>query len=529
MFAKEDGQMKITGDLNEKLLDNDAKIDERKEVVRTRCKKSLTMKEMQRVESKHELEEKQIKLNLWKTLNRMSKSSGVYVLTSLSFFLIQTINYIFLGHNGESPEQSVLFINASAVGNVYSNIFGFIFCIGAMQAFELLGSQAYEKKDLDLFYDIFHEAKIFTILIFLIFMLPVCFCSKAVLYVLGFDGELFTLTSTYIRIVLVSVLLNMLHLIHGKFLQVMGHEVLVMGIYLITLVIHLISCMFLIYSFGLGVYGAAISTAISSAFALITTAFFVYWFNPFKGENKMILNFDTDTLTSSRFYIYAKLGVNSGLLHFLHEITFELIILISYYLGDFALTTNVIFLNYIRLLFHLLLGFSYPIQEGISYYLGKKKFPQFYHFIKSIAIIAGTLAFGISLVNFIFRNYISYIFINDPIIADNFSFIIKIYSVIIFFDWGNSMLAFIVRGLNIENTMSLISSLFLLFIFLPFGTILSFTLHLGLFGFWYSLFAYFLIFCFIQLYYYFYLNIDKNNKLVRQINELIEDEDIFFK
>jgi Na+-driven multidrug efflux pump len=465
---------------------------------------------------------------LMKMFTKISQMSGVFILASISFFLIRTINVIFLGHFSYN-ESNITNINVTQIGNFYLNCFGYIFCIGTMHAFESLGARAFSRKDFNLLYDIFQSAKIFTFLFFVLLVLPFCFCSKYILILLKFEPEFLLICSNYIRILLISTTLNLLHLINGKLLQLLGYETLVMGIYLITLVVHVLSCLFLIATFGLGVYGAAISSVISSFFAFVSTSYFIYIYAPF--QNKSILNIDTDVLSTSKFYIYAKFGASSGLLTFLNEVRFEIIIILTYYLNDAnSLAANSILYNYISLLYHLVVGFSYPVNVCIKYYLVSKKPNKALVFVQTTIFIVILIASIVSLVNYFFNSWIAFIYVNDTEVAEKFRKVIMIFCFMIFVNWINIIFNFVLIGMNHDKVVNILSSLFYLIIFVPFGIFLAFVLGYGYIGFWYATFIHMLIFLVIEVSYILYLDVGKNLKnIINDINNVVEDEDIFFK
>jgi Na+-driven multidrug efflux pump len=465
---------------------------------------------------------------LMKMFIKISQMSGVYVISSISFFLIRTINVIFLGHFSYN-ESNITNINLTQMGNFYLNCFGYIFCIGTMNAFESLGVQAFSKKDFNLIYDIFQSAKIFTFLFFVLLLLPFCFCSKYILILFNFEPEFLILCSNYIRILLISTTLNLLHLINGKLLQLLGYETLVMGIYVITVIVHILSCLFLIATFGLGVYGAAISSVISSLFSFLSTSYFVYIYAPF--QNKSTMNIDTDVLSTSKFFIYAKIGASSGILKFLNEVRFEIIIILTYYLNDpNSLAANSILYNYITLLYYIVVGFSYPVNICIKYYLVSRKLSKALVFVKTTIFIVLLIAFMVSIVNYFFSSWIAFIYVNDLDVAEKFRKVIFIFCFMIFVNWLNIIVDFVLAGMNHDKVVNVLSSLFYLIIFVPFGIFLSFVLGYGYIGFWYAAFLHMVIFLVIEISYILYLDVGRNiKKIVNDINNLVEDEDIFFK
>jgi MATE family multidrug resistance protein len=477
------------------------------------------------------------KSNIFNMFKKIVKNSSPYVITVLSYFLLDTINLIFLGN----MDTSLLSINAAQMGNVFMHIFGMLFVTGQSHAFDSLGSQAYGKKDMDLFYKIFNEAKIFSILIFLIFMLPICFTSQYILLFFGLDTQIAEQSSIYIRIGLISVFIDLFNIVHGKFLQILGFDILVMCINIIALVVHIISCICFIYTYNLGVVGAVISLAVSSGFTFLALAYFVFIYNPWYGSKspysnpstyhfRWCINVDTDCLSSSKFYFYAKYAISSGLFHFIKEVSFDLIVFASYFIDQISLTSNTILYNYITLIFHILIGFSVPVTQSVGYYLGKLNFKKNELFIKGTIIIAALLALFISIFNFMFKYYISRLYVANLQVAENFAYIMNIYCILIFFDWGNHILNAILKGINRHADINILSNLFLLFIFVPLGLLLSFSFKLGYAGFWYSMFSYMILFTLIQVGYLQYINIEKeSHTIIKELNKLVDEEDLFFK
>ena len=459
---------------------------------------------------------------------KIIKFSWCYFLTFLSFYLVRTINLIFLGH--VDIANNIFNINVIQIGHIYTNIFGAIFCIGTMQAFEFFGSKFYISKEYSLFMDVYSMAKICCVLIFLIIILPFSFCSQFFLMLFGVDENMAVHSSRYIKLHLITYAFTILQLLNTKFLQIIGHHSISMGINLISLTIHIISCFFFIYSLNLGYIGATISSGISSFVTYILTSFFVYQLRPIKtGENDIIF-LNSDLLNTTKFFIYCRFGIINSLYNTVHDSSFELIVMLSYYIDNINFTSSGITLNYIALLYHFIIGFSVIIFNRVYKYLTQKKIQKTKTFMKNIIILTLGIASVASVVNFSLSHYIGYMYLNNPAVIENFAFLIKIYSVVIFFDWGNSIFNNFLKGFNRHADMKIISNLALMFIFIPIGILLAFTFKLGLFGLWYALYAYIITFCFVYGFSIYYIDLEKEqDQIVNSLKNYVESEDIFFR
>jgi len=473
-------------------------------------------------------EENKRKNTFSKMVQKIKKFSWCHVIIFLSFYLLRTINIIFLGHL--DSEKSVLNINILQMGNIYMNIFGTIFCFGTLQAFEFFGSKLYIAKRYDLFMDIYNIAKTFCVLIFLIIILPFSFCSRFFLELFGVEPIMALQTSQFIKIELISYAFTILHFLNTKFLQIIEGHLIAMVIYLIALVIHITSCFYFILYFNLGFYGAAISSGISAFVTFVMTSFFVYLNNPHKTEDTYVFSLNSDLLNTSKFFIYCRFGIINSLYNTLHETSIELFVVLSYFIDKINFISSGISYNYVRLLNHIIVGFSVVIVNRVYKYMTNKKIEKTKFFMRNIMFIMMIIALIVSILNFLFGHYLGYIYLDNPEFNENFSFLVKIYSFVMFFDWGDSIFNYFLKGLNRHANLKIISNLSLLFIFIPVGVLLTFVFKLGFMGLWYAMWAYMIIFFFIDGIYLYSIELYKEqDKIVDSLKNYVESEDIFFK
>ncbi len=185
-------------------------------------------KHKQQEESIKDKEDTKLTKNkLFNIFIKMSRKSFQFIITMMSYFLVESVTLMFLGHS----DVGLININAAQIGILYINIFAFmLFTIGSMRSFEILGAQAYGRKDYELLCRIFDEAKIFCVLIFLMVMLPICFTSNYVLGFLGISEEMVHLSSNFIRINIISVFFILFYFLNLRFLHILGFHNLILAI-----------------------------------------------------------------------------------------------------------------------------------------------------------------------------------------------------------------------------------------------------------------------------------------------------------
>ena len=365
--------------LNPKSLSNLPKIDysihENEELeitVKEEIKENLKDKENEKIENeKIESHNKLIEHNQilqeeikFKKKRRLFFIALINITTSitanLSFFLVETLNIAFLGHEG-----NLTLINATQLGTIYLNTCGYIFCLGAMNAFDSIGAQNFADKKYLKLYNVYNHNKILTLLIYLIIMLPLGFTSNHILEFIQIENELIKPSSTYITICLISLIISLYNQINYKFLQIMKKQTLVLILNLVGLCLHFLNCMCFIFTFKLGIIGAGISMIVTSILNYFLSTFFLLKYNPCEG--KSLIEMDTDSLISSKFYTYAKLALTSGLYMSIELFAFDVIIFASSYMDIESMTSNIIILNYLSIMWI----FSYGIAGTLTQRIGK--------------------------------------------------------------------------------------------------------------------------------------------------------------
>jgi MATE family multidrug resistance protein len=448
-------------------------------------------------------------------------SSGSFILPSILLFLIETINLISLGHY----DPTFLQINVCSISMILIHCFGGDFSVGGMHALDSLGRQAYGKKDFDALYKLFNEARIFSLLLFLIFIFPICFNADYILYFLNFDDQFSALTGQFIKLALAAYFISLFSQVNIKMLFILGKNTIVTIINLLSLILHVIGCFTFVFAFNFGIYGVGISLIISNLTSLILTSYSIHTNNPFPYKDAIFI--DMSTLSSSKFYLYSITGLQFGLLHFFRHLTFCAIVFACYYLDEGSLTVNTILLNYITLLYYILLGVCNFITQKLFEIIVNMSFERERKIFRGTIYVSFFLCLVVCIMNFLLKYFFYFLYVDgNENVASDFYFIANLYCFFIFFDWGSNICIAILKAMNRSQYMALVSSLLLLFIFLPSGLLLGFYAGFGIRGLWYPFFASMFIFSFIYLYFLYNLDFQKEFvKIHKELNTKKEEEE----
>jgi Na+-driven multidrug efflux pump len=473
-------------------------------------------------------------------ISNEDKFDMISIISTLCLVLIETINLYFLGHLNDD----LIYMNSYQIGMIIIAVLGNDFTLGSIRAFENLGMLEYNKKQFYTVYKLYHGARIVCIIIFLIWVLPFGYSAIYILYFLGYDDKLALCAGNFVRISLIYIFLNYVNKMNKRLLLIMGHSKLVLIINFITLIFHILSCVIFITAFKMDLIGIALSLIVSAMINFILTSYFVIQNNPFEFLDGSLFLFDTSTIHSNKFYIYLKLAIHFGFHNYIHNLFPNIMILASYFLEQngykVSLASNIILLNYFSIMYCFMKGVCLQISKKcfkVINTLTMKKYNLHNEkeqlsqalllkdndaslYITRLNYVYLMFCIMISLINFIIDRYfnISCFYINCEntldyisIIRDNVSFVIKIYCLVIFFDWGYNLILSYLAAINKQTSINISFNLILITLFIPLALLLSFTYKYSYLGFWYSNFASMICFTVISLYIFSNINIDKES------------------
>ena len=196
--------------------------------------------------------------------------------------------------------------------------------------------------------------------------------------------------------------------------------------------------------------------------------------------------FSSSSIEIMRIYDFLKLAIPSAIMFSVDWIGFDLIILLSSYINNASLATNVVLCTFSNLIETIPLGFSFAATFYIGNCMGssKCKSAKIYAFISGIF---GTLIIIIlSLLLYVLKDKISFIYSNEADIIEIINKVYKTYVCFVIIDVILIILNGIVKGIGKQKPASVFVIFVLYAINLPLGITLAFLINYGIIGLWMS-------------------------------------------
>lgn len=500
------------------------------------------------------------------------KDNAIILLSSISIFIIHLFNLILLNYT----DKNIFYTTCYQIGVIYVNVFGGNFLKGSLDSYSNSVNFASINFEYDKINEFYHETRIYSVLFYILIILPFGFNSNFVLKLFPFmDLETIESSSIFIKIFIFSFIMNKFSDINAIFLSTLDIKLLSLGINLTTLIMHLIAAIIGVYFFNLGVMGIAISCFISSFLKLLISQILVWLLNPC--HEKTTIEFQPDILNNPNFYYCFKnsyvLGITSLIKYFFYEI-FGFLCL---FLTKEAFIASVLMLNLISFLFEVIVSITSNFERVLNNYILKslknmsdheiscfindhdkvkkilekidehcnhleltkkiineekyesvyEKFEDYFQEINynhSEALLKGIMYFCVllcilaSVLLFCIKFFIISIFTNDTNVSSILDRLISFYCIILFLDWMTQVYSSLIDSYTSIHYLTIIRGLFGIFIFIPLGVILSNYSSLGIFGYWISFYSFITFFFIVYMIYFNKLDLKyKSEELRRKI------------
>lgn len=516
------------------------------------------------------------------------KDNFIILLSSISIFIIHLFNLILLNYT----DKNIFYTTCYQIGIIYVNVFGGNFLKGSIDSLGNSVNFAIINNEFDKINEFYHETRIYSILFYFLIILPFGFTSNFLLKCFPFmDLETIEASSIFIKIFIFAFLMNKFSEINSIFLSTLDFKLLSLGINLTTLIIHLITSVIGLYFFNLGVLGIAISSLVSSFFKLLISQILVWLLNPC--HEKSTLEFQPDILNNPNFYYCFKNSYVLGFTSLIKYFFYEIFGFLCLFLTKEAFIASVLMLNIISFLFEVIVSVTSNFEKILNNYILKSlknvsdpelslfihdndkikkilekidenmnhleltkkiiseekyekvydKFEDYFQDINyknSEALLKGILYFCIllcllcSVILFCIKFFIISIFTTDANVSNILDRLISFYCIILFLDWMTQVYSSLIDSYTSIHYLTIIRGLFGVFIFIPFGAILSSFASLGIYGYWISFYTYITFFFVVYMIFFNKLDLkhkseDLRRKIVLRKKTKIDEIENYYK
>ncbi|WZZ71099.1 hypothetical protein YC2023_082469 [Brassica napus] len=351
-------------------------------------------------------------------------------------YLLPVISVMVAGHNGE------LQLSGVALATSFTNVSGFSIMYGLAGALETLCGQAYGAKQYEKLGTYTYSAIASNI--------PICFLISTLwiymdklLVSLGQDPDISRVAGSYAFSLIPALFGQAIVIPLTRFLLTQGLVLPLLYCAVTTLLFHISVCWILVFKFGLGSNGAALSISVSFWFYAVILACYVR----FSTSCEMTRTFVSDDFVScvKQFFHY---GVPSAAMLCLEWWLFELLILSSGLLPNPKLETSVLSICLTTETLHYVIsnGVAAAVSTRVANNLGAGS-PQ----VARVSILAGLCLWLIesvffSTLLFTCRNIIGYAFSNSKEVVDYVADISPLLCLSFILDGFTAVLNGVARG-----------------------------------------------------------------------------------
>lgn len=413
---------------------------------------------------------------IWKEMKKQVNLAGPLVCYNLLIFSLQIVSVMFVGHLGE------LSLSAASMATSFASVTGLSLLKGMANALDTFCGQSYGAKQYHLLGIQMQRAMVVLLLI----SIPLSFIwanTAQILAFLGQDPEISAQAGVYAFYMIPSLFAFGLLQCLLTFLQAQNNVVPMVPIAGFSTLVHVLVCWLLVFKFGLGHKGAAISNCISYWMNVVLLGCYVR-FSPscketWNGFSKKALDFDG-------LFKFFSLAVPSATMTCLEIWSFEMMVLLAGLLPNPKLEASVlsISLNTSTTLFMIPLGLGGATSTRVSNELGAGR-PH----IARLAVFVSMLMVNIEgisacLALILGHNFWGYCYSNNEEVVKYVGQILILVAVSHLVDGSQSVLSGATRGCGQQKIGAFVNLGAYYLVGIPCSLLLTFVYHFGGKGLW---------------------------------------------
>lgn len=395
-------------------------------------------------------------------------------------FLQQTINLIFIGHSIKDAKEKEDAIDGIGISHIYINCSCISIITGFISGFDTLGACAFGARNYKLLGLYFHRATIISYLIVIFLITIHFFFALDILTAFNVDISTMKYISKYLPCSLIYCFFIVQFTLNYHYLNIIEKSHINLIFLLITLILHPLWCYIFINVLNLGIEGAALTLSVSQIINVIFGCIYIYFVNPLPESIFMYCK-----QSFNGWWSFLKISIPSAFILCAEWWAWEVLAIIASTLPKKEEFTINIFATNIALNCEVIpIGFGITLTIVVGREFGKGKIKTAENYFKTIAFLAISLNFIISLLIFIFRRTIFETFADEPNLAIKSEGVLALLSVFLIFDLIQNLFTSFLRGIGklIYATIITFTNFYLFQV--GFAIIMTKVFNLGVFGIW---------------------------------------------
>ncbi|KAK9278789.1 hypothetical protein L1049_028367 [Liquidambar formosana] len=414
------------------------------------------------------------KAEIIRELKKQVQLAGPLVVVSFLQFSLLMISVMFVGRLG------ALSLSSASMATSFANVTGFSFIMGMGGALETFCGQAYGAEQYHMLG--IHMQRAMLVLTLTSIPIPFFWAYTGQIFKgLGQGTDISKQAGVYARWLIPSIFPYGLLQCQLRFLQAQNNVLPLMISTGITTLVHVLLCWTLVFRFGFGNKGAALSISISYWINVLILAIYIK-FSP--ACEKTWTGFSKEG--TKNLLGFLKLAIPSALMLCFEFWSYEFLVIMSGLLPNPKLETSMmsISLNTSSLVFRIPFGLGSAVSTRVSNELGAGKPHAARLAVQIVIIMAVTEGILVSLTLVALRNVWGYLYTNEKEVIKYMASIIPVLATSNFMDGIQAVLSGTVRGCGWQKIGAFINLGAYYFVGLPSAIILTFVLHFGGKGLW---------------------------------------------
>ncbi|KAI9175035.1 hypothetical protein LWI28_026430 [Acer negundo] len=415
------------------------------------------------------------KAEIFLELKKQMHLAGPLVLVSFLQYSLQMISVMFVGHLDDE-----LSLSSASMATSFAGVTGFSFMLGMGSALETLCGQAYGAKQYHMLGIHMQRA----MLVLTLISIPIALLwgfTEHVFTLLKQDPEISIHAGIYARCLIPSILPYGLLQCQLRFLQTQNNTLTLMISTGISSLVHVLACWTLVFRFGFGNKGAALSISISYWINVFILAIYIKLSPKCK---KTWTGFSKQALENLLGFL--ELGISSALMVCLEQWSYEFLVFMSGLLPNPKLEASMmsISMNTSSVFFRIPFGFGSAVSTRVSNELGAGR-PYFARLaVQIVMFLAVTEGILLSLAAFALRGIWGYVYTNDEEVVRYMATIMPVLAISNFMDGIQTVLSGTARGCGWQKIGAYVNLGAYYLVGLPSAIILTFVFGFGGKGLW---------------------------------------------
>jgi len=415
-------------------------------------------------------------------LKEISKLAFPSVFSSLIVYSLETINLIFASKIiiNDKNITNIELIEGIGSGNIFMNFFGYLFGLGMINSLETLCSQEFGRKDLKQLSKWGKICFYFMTFYFIILTFISLNSNFIISQLLRQNERISFIAANYIYSFIPSFLLQYYFNIYTKILnsQQIYQPVLLINFFI--LLFHPVWCWIFFSKFKFYYWGLGIASTVTALLILVSLHLYCNYY-------KFYLRVSFKEIEKKDYIYFIKIALESGVLCSTDILGFEIVSIISSYLPDSERTANINLINIYNNIYSISIGFATTLTTLVGNYIGEENI-KIAEFVGKIGTLLNlSLTLFISFFCIFFNTQIALFYLDDKIVLELTSQLIRIAGFFIIFDALQLQLTGIIRGLGKQFEGMIIGLIVFMGIQSFLTYLFAYPLKLGVIGIWISL------------------------------------------